>query len=103
MYAIVETGGKQFKVTEGGTIFVEKLNVAQGDTVTLDKVLLIEQDGSVKVGSPLLAGATVTASVIEHGKDKKIIVYKYKSKKNYRRKQGHRQPFTRLRIDSIKA
>lgn len=103
MYAIVESGGKQFKVTEGGTIFVEKLNAVQGDSVMLDKVLLIEQDGSVKVGSPFLAGASVKASVIEQGKEKKIIVYKYKSKKNYRRKQGHRQPFTKLRIDSINA
>lgn len=84
-------------------IFVEKLNAVQGDSVMLDKVLLIEQDGTVKVGSPFLAGASVKASVIEQGKEKKIIVYKYKSKKNYRRKQGHRQPFTKLRIDSINA
>lgn len=101
MYAIVESGGKQFKVTEGGTVYVEKVEAVVGDSVTLDKVFLVEKDGQVIVGSPLVAGANVTATVVEHGKDKKIIVFKYKSKKNYRKKQGHRQPFTKLHIDTI--
>lgn len=103
MYAIVESGGKQFKVSEGGFIFVEKVDAAVGDTVTLDKVFLLESGGTVKVGSPTLTGVSVSATVVEQGKEKKIIVFKYKSKKNYRRKQGHRQPFTKLRIDAIKA
>lgn len=102
MYAIVETGGKQFKVAEGSTLYVEKLAAVEGDTVVLDKVFLVEKDGTVQVGSPYVAGASVTASVVGHGKGKKIIVYKYKSKKNYRRKQGHRQPFTKLKVESIK-
>jgi len=102
VYAIVETGGKQFKVSEGATIIVEKLDVVPGDTVTLDKVFLVEKDGHVQVGAPHIAGASVVASVVEHGKAKKIIVFKYKAKKNYRRKQGHRQPFTKLHIDAIR-
>lgn len=103
MYAIVETGGKQFKVTQGATIFVEKLNAEVGSTVTLDKVLLLNNEGSVKVGAPLVDGAKVVAKVVAHGRDKKIVVFKYKSKKNYHKKQGHRQPFTRLAIESIQA
>jgi large subunit ribosomal protein L21 len=101
MYAIVESGGKQLKVSEGSTIYVEKIEAAVGDTVTLDKVFLLEKDGEVTVGSPVVAGAFVRATVVEHGKDKKIIVFKYKSKKNYRKKQGHRQPFTKLKIEAI--
>ncbi len=101
MYAIVETGGKQFKVSEGMNIYVEKLDVVVGDSVTLDKVHLVEKDGQVRVGTPLVQGASVQASVVEHGKNKKIIVFKYKSKKNYRRKQGHRQPYTKLKINTI--
>ncbi len=101
MYAIVESGGKQFKVTEGGTVYVEKVEAGVGESVTLDKVFLVEKEGQVTVGSPLVSGASVTATVVEHGKDKKIIVFKYKSKKNYRKKQGHRQPFTKLHIDTI--
>jgi large subunit ribosomal protein L21 len=101
LYAIFETGGKQFKVAEGTTLYVEKLDGAPGDSMSFDKVFLIEQDGQVKVGAPYVNGASVTASIVEHGRGKKIIVYKYKSKKNYRRKQGHRQPFTKLRVTSI--
>lgn len=101
MYAIVETGGKQFKVSEGSTLYVEKLEAAVGDTITLEKVFLIEKDGHTTVGTPFLQGASVQASVVDHGKAKKIIVFKYKSKKNYRRKQGHRQPYTKLHIESI--
>lgn len=103
MYAIVETGGKQFKVSEGATIVVEKLSAAVGETVTLDKVFLVNQEGAVKVGAPYVDGAKVVAKVVEHGRDKKIIVFKYKAKKNYHKKQGHRQPFTKLAIESIQA
>lgn len=103
MYAIVETGGKQFKVSQGDTIVVEKLNVNVGDSVTLDKVLLVQTQNGTKVGSPTLDGASVTAKVVSHGKAKKIIVFKYKAKKNYHKKQGHRQPFTTLTIESVQA
>lgn len=103
LYAIVETGGKQFKVSEGATIYVEKLSAAVGDTVTLDKVFLVNQDGAVKVGAPYVDGAKVVAKVLDHGRAKKIIVFKYKSKKNYHKKQGHRQPYTKLAIESIQA
>lgn len=102
MYAIVETGGKQFKVAQGDTIVVEKLNAEVGDQVTLDKVYLIGGD-EVKVGAPTIAGASVVAKVVEHGRAKKIIVFKYKSKKNYHKKQGHRQAFTKLVVESIQA
>ncbi len=103
MYAIVETGGKQYKVVEGATLTIEKLDVEAGGEVAFDKVLLIEKDGRVQVGAPHVAGATVVGTVVEHGKGKKIIVYKYKSKKNYRRKQGHRQPFTKVKVTEIRA
>lgn len=103
MYAIIETGGKQYKVQEGTELFIEKLNAAEGDTVSFDKVLLVAKDGGVVVGSPVVAGATVTGKVQKHGKAKKIIVYKYKAKKNYRRKQGHRQPYTKVVIEKINA
>lgn len=102
MYAIIETGGKQLKVEEGQTIFVEKLDAQEGETVTFDKVLFVGGE-NVKVGSPLVEGATVTAKVEKHGRGKKIIVFKYKPKKNYRRKQGHRQPYTKVVIEKINA
>lgn len=102
MYAIIETGGKQIRVEEGQTIFVEKLEVAEGEVVTFDKVLMIGGE-NVKVGSPVVAGATVTAKVEKQGRAKKIIVFKYKSKKNYRKKQGHRQPYTKLTVEKINA
>ena len=100
MYAIIETGGKQLKVEEGQTIYVEKLDVADGETVTFDKVLFIGGD-DVKVGAPYVEGATVTGKVEKHGRQKKIIVFKYKPKKNYRKKQGHRQPYTKVTIEKI--
>jgi large subunit ribosomal protein L21 len=103
MYAIVETGGKQYKVAEGDVLFIEKLDADAEAVVTLDKVLMVNKEGSVVVGSPLVAGATVTAKVLKNGKAKKIIVFKYKSKKNYRRKQGHRQPYTQVQIEKINA
>lgn len=102
MYAIIETGGKQIKVEEGQAIYIEKLNAADGETVTFDKVLFVGGD-DVKVGSPVVEGATVTAKVEKQGRAKKIIVFKYKAKKNYRRKQGHRQPYTKVVIDKINA
>ena len=101
MYAIIETGGKQYKVEEGDVIRVEKLHVAAGETFTFDKVLAISKDNGLTVGSPTVAGATVTASVLEEGKGKKITVYRYKPKKTYSRKLGHRQPFTKLTITAI--
>lgn len=101
MYAVIETGGKQYKVQEGETVFVEKLAAEAGDTVTIDKVLVVSNGDDVKVGAPYVDGATVTASVVKNGKEKKIIVYKYKSKKGYHKKQGHRQPYTKLEIQKI--
>lgn len=103
MYAIIETGGKQFRVEQGQTLFVEKLDANVGDTVTIDKVLLVEKDGEVKVGAPVVDGAKAVLKVVEHGKGKKVIVFKYKPKKNYRRKQGHRQPYTKVVVEAIQA
>ncbi|QGQ47406.1 50S ribosomal protein L21 [Metabacillus sediminilitoris] len=102
MYAIIETGGKQIKVEEGQVIYIEKLGTEQGETVTFDKVLFVGGD-NVKVGSPTVDGATVTGKVEKHGRQKKITVFKYKAKKNYRKKQGHRQPYTKVVIDTINA
>lgn len=102
MYAMIKTGGKQYKVSEGDIIKVEKLGIEAGETITFDEVLMVKNnDNNITFGSPLVDGATVTASVLEEGKDKKIIVYKYKAKKGYHKKQGHRQPFTKLKIENI--
>ncbi|WMI80731.1 50S ribosomal protein L21 [Anaerotignum sp. MB30-C6] len=101
MYAIIETGGKQYKVAEGDIITVEKLGVEAGQDFTFDKVLVLAKDGDVKVGAPYVEGAAVTASVIGDGKAKKVVVYKYKPKKGFHKKKGHRQPFTKLQIKSI--
>ena len=103
MYAIVKTGGKQYKVAQGDVLFVEKLEANEGDVVTLDQVLAVAGENGLTVGSPVVEGATVTAKVEAQGKAKKVIVYKYKAKKDYRRKQGHRQPYTKLVIESINA
>ena len=103
MYAIVKTGGKQYKVAQGDVLFVEKLEAIEGDVVTLDQVLAVAGENGLTVGSPVVEGATVTAKVVAQGKAKKVIVYKYKAKKDYRRKQGHRQPYTKLVIESINA
>ena len=103
MYAIIKTGGKQYRVQEGDLITIEKLEAAADETVTFDQVLTVVNDGSVKVGTPLVNGAKVTGKVVEHGKGKKILVFKSKAKSNYRRRQGHRQPFTKVRIESINA
>ncbi|WCK53635.1 50S ribosomal protein L21 [Aneurinibacillus sp. Ricciae_BoGa-3] len=103
MYAIIETGGKQYKVEQGTELYIEKLPLADGETVTFDRVLLVSGDNGVKMGAPVVSGATVTGKVERSGKGKKVIVYKYKAKKNYRRKQGHRQPYTKVVIDAINA
>lgn len=103
MYAIIETGGKQYKVKAGDVIFVEKLSANEGDSVTFDRVLAVSGDEGLNAGSPFVAGATVTAKVEKHVKGEKIVVYKYKPKKNYHRKQGHRQPYTKVTIEAIKA
>ena len=101
MYAIIETGGKQYKVNEGDVIYVEKLDVNEGDTVTFDSVKVISMGEDFKVGAPTVEGATVTANVIANGKGKKIHVIKYKAKKNEKKKIGHRQPYTKVQIVSI--
>ena len=103
MYAIVKTGGKQYKVAQGDVLFVEKLEANEGDVVTLDQVLAVAGENGLTVGAPVVEGATVTAKVVAQGKAKKVIDYKYKAKKDYRRKQGHRQPYTKLVIESINA
>ncbi|WP_221566235.1 50S ribosomal protein L21 [Alkalihalobacillus sp. TS-13] len=100
MYAIIEAGGKQFRVEEGQELYIEKVNGEAGDTITFDRVLMVGGD-DVKVGSPIVDGATVTAKVDKQGRAKKVVVYKFKPKKNYRRKQGHRQPYTKVVIDKI--
>ena len=103
MYAIIETGGKQYKVAEGDIITVEKLGVEAGQEYTFDKVLVLAKDGDVKVGAPYVEGAAVTASVIGDGKAKKVVVYKYKPKKGFHKKNGHRQLYTQVKIDKINA
>ena len=103
MYAIIKTGGKQYRVSEGDVITIEKLDVAAEGTVSFDEVVTVVKDGDVKVGTPLVDGAKVTGTILEHGKAKKILVFKYKAKSNYRRRQGHRQPFTKVRIEKIEA
>lgn len=103
MYAIIRTGGKQYRVTEGDVIWVEKLPYAEGDKVKFEEVLLVGGDGEIKTGTPVIDGASVDATVLKNGKAKKIIVFKYKPKKDYRRKQGHRQPYTKVQIEKINA
>lgn len=103
MYAIIETGGKQYRVREGDNLYVEKLPAEAGDTIEVDRVLALVKDGEVKIGSPLVEGAKVILRVVRHGRGKKIIVFKYKAKKNYRRKQGHRQPFSQVTVEKIEA
>lgn len=103
MYAIIMTGGKQYKVQEGDVVFVEKLVAEEGAAVTFDKVLAVSKDGAVSVGAPVIESASVSAKVLGHGKGEKIIVFKYKAKKNYKKKQGHRQPYTKVQIEKINA
>ena len=103
MYAIIKTGGKQYRVAEGDQIFVEKLPADVEAKVVFDEVLAVVNDGEVKVGAPVVDGAKVTAKVVEQGKEKKVLIFKYKSKSNYRRRQGHRQPYTKVVIEKIEA
>ena len=100
MYAVIETGGKQYRVQEGDVITIEKLNAEVGETVTFDKVLVLGEGKDVKVGTPYV-DAAVTGSVVENGKGQKVIIFKYKAKKDYRKKQGHRQPYTMVKIESL--
>ena len=102
MYAIIESCGKQYKVAEGDVVFFEKLNAEEGKKVTFDNVVLVSDDGKVQVGNPYVKGVKVEGKVVSHGKHKKIIVFKMKAKKNERTKQGHRQPYTKVEITSIK-
>ena len=102
MYAIIATGGKQYKVAEGDIITIEKLGIEAGETVVFDQVLVVN-NGTLTVGNPNVKDATVTASVVKEGRGKKIIVYKYKRKSGYHKKNGHRQPFTQVQIDKINA
>ena len=102
MYAIIEACGKQYKVTEGDVVFFEKLDAEEGKKVTFDKVILVSDDKKVQVGNPYVKGIKVEGKGVSHGKGKKILVFKYKAKKNYRRTQGHRQPYTKVEITNIK-
>lgn len=101
MYAILANGGKQYRVSEGDVVSFEKISAEPGSIVTFPEVLAIGKEGQLVVGKPYVENASVTARVVGHGKAKKILVFKYKAKKNYRRKQGHRQPFTRVAIEKI--
>ena len=100
-HAIIETGGKQYRVKEGDVIYLEKLPLDADETVTFANVLAVLDDDDTKIGAPYVDGAAVDASIVKHGKSKKIIVYKMHPKKGYRRKQGHRQPYTKVQIDKI--
>ncbi|AYE38537.1 50S ribosomal protein L21 [Companilactobacillus zhachilii] len=103
MYAIIKTGGKQYKVEENTSIYVEKLDVKEGDAVTFDDVILVSDGDDIKIGSPVVEGASVSGKVEKQGKEKKVVTYKYKPKKHSHTKTGHRQPYTKVLIDSIKA
>ena len=103
MYAVVSTGGKQYKVQKGETLRIEKIPGEVGGKVTLDKVLLVADGENIRVGQPMIEKAAVQASIVEQDKAKKILVFKYKRRKRYRRKAGHRQPYTAIRIDGIEA
>ena len=101
MHAIIETGGKQYKVAEGDTLFIEKLPQEAGETVTFDKVLAILDGDNTTIGTPVVAGAKVDASIVKNGKGQKIRIFKYNPKKGYRKRQGHRQPYTKVTIGKI--
>jgi large subunit ribosomal protein L21 len=101
LYAIIETGGKQYSVSEGDVVYIEKLPCSAEEKVTFEKVLAVVGDGVQKIGTPSVEGATVTGTVVKNGRARKIIVYKMHPKKNYRRKQGHRQPYTKVQIEKI--
>lgn len=103
MYAVVLTGGKQYRVQEGDVLFVEKLNAEVDSTVEFNEILVVSNNGEVKVGKPVVEGAKVVAKVLAQGKAKKVVVFKYKPKKDYRRKAGHRQPYTKIQVEKIEA
>lgn len=103
LYAIIKTGGKQYKVAEGSEVIIEKLDAEEGSSVTFEEVLAVGEGEEIKFGRPLVEGAKVTGSVVKNGKGPKIRIFKYKHKTNYRRRQGHRQPFTKVKIEKIEA
>jgi large subunit ribosomal protein L21 len=103
MYAIIETGGKQYRVQEGDVVYLERLQAEVGGEVVFDKVLAVSGEEGLDIGTPYLDDRSVMATVLSHGKDKKIVIFKYKAKKGYRRKQGHRQPHTKVQIEKINA
>lgn len=103
MYAIIETGGKQYKVQAGDVLYIEKLDVEAESVVTFDKVIAVASDDGMKVGAPYVDGATVTATAVKNGKGKKVVVFTYKPKKSSKRKMGHRQPYTKVEISAINA
>ena len=103
MHAIIETGGKQYKVTEGDTLFIEKLEAEAGQAITFDKVLAILDGDKATFGAPVVEGASVAATVVKNGKGKKVRIFKYNPKKGYRKRQGHRQPYTKVQIGAIQA
>jgi large subunit ribosomal protein L21 len=101
VYAIIETGGKQYRISEGDTIKIEKIEGEIGSTVELNNILMVSKDEEINVGSPLVRGAKATGEILDHGKDKKIVIFKHKRRKNYRKKQGHRQAYTSIKITGI--
>ncbi len=101
MYAIIQTGGKQYKVSEGDVVYIEKLNAEEGASVSFDEVLAVGEGADLKCGNPFVGGATVSGKVLKNGKAKKVLIFKYKPKKGYRRRQGHRQPYTKVQIEKI--
>lgn len=103
MYAVIQTGGKQYRVAPGDKLMVEKLPGDIGDQVEFDKVLMLSRDGAVSVGAPVVEGAKVTGQIVEHGRGKKLIVFKFKRRKSYRRKNGHRQSYTTVQIGDVLA
>ena len=103
MHAIIETGGKQYKVTEGDTLFIEKLEAEAGQAITFDKVLAILDGDKATFGAPVVEGASVAATVVKNGKGKKVRIFKYNPKKGYRKRQGHRQPYTKVEITAVNA
>ena len=103
MHAIIETGGKQYKVTEGDSLFIEKLEAEAGQAITFDKVLAILDGDKATFGAPVVEGASVAATVVKNGKGKKVRIFKYNPKKGYRKRQGHRQPYTKVQIGAIQA
>ncbi len=103
MYAVIETGGKQYRVAEGDILFIEKLDVKADDVIDFDKVIVVGKEDGVVIGTPVVEGAKVTAKVLKNGKGKKIVVFKYRPKKDSKTKKGHRQPYTQVQIQSINA